>query len=386
MECPYEDCDSLEFTQDGKYKICVECGTILETLSDAIDIDDVWEQFEGIKRIQQSEERVLGGSLCLCHDLSEIEGNLICTECGEVKETRVISDEKDWNNYTDGMGALENKSRCANPSISLNPYFREKTYRQMGHYEEIRIKQCQECKKPFHEYKDTKCANCGSREYKWKVRKYDPAKIHLQLNYNHKENACNLVHQLIDNVCANKYPEEVTRVASLLWNEVMKSDKLTRGGVRNGLIACCIHYACLEVGCRRAPGEIRQDMHNLNNTQFNQGDNEFREIFEFSERWKHLITKHSRPEDFIYRYCSMLELDFAFAQRCVDLSDKYKLFQLPVMPKSAAAAIICYQRSREKIKLKTKSSISTVLKVCIPTLSKTVKKIKKRIAKYDAMN
>lgn len=381
MECLNTNCGSIEFTQDMQYVVCVECGTIRETLHQNSDIDNIWEQYEKIK-IKEKKDRLME---CTCEEeieVSEVEGTLVCMECGFVKEVSVVSDEKDWNNYTNSMGALENKSRCPTLSTTLNPFFKEKTFRQRGYFEEVCMKVCAECEKPFHQYSDTKCIHCASEKFYWKNKKYDPAKLQIQLNYNHKEYACNLVHQIIENVCSAKYPPNVIRVASLLWNDVMISDKLTRGGVRRGLIACCVYYACQEVGCSRTTAEIRGDFRIKNSKQFNQGDCEFREIFEFSEKWSHLITKSSVPEDFIIRFCDELDLDFKFAQRCVKLTKTYNLFSLPVMPKSTAAAVIFYQCTREKIK-RTKTLISQKLKVCIPTLSKTIKKVEKRIRKMD---
>ena len=90
----------------------------------------------------------------------------------------------------------------------------------------------------------------------------------------------------------------------MLWGQIMLKRKLTRAGVRKGLIACCLYYSCLSHKCPRTPLEICKDFHMKDTKQFNKGDKEFRETFETSSKggliyYRRLVIQKNSLLDFV---------------------------------------------------------------------------------------
>lgn len=166
--------------------------------------------------------------------------------------------------------------------------------------------------------------------------------------------------------------------AKMLWGEIMKAKKVTRAGVRKGLIACCLFYACVHYDCTRSPLEICQDFGMEDTKQFNKGDKEFKETFENIPKWSHLLMKTSNSEDYFSRFCSDLEVNhlikegiaFQLAKECRELYETIKEKLIGLFPKSAACGIIFWVMKKKKMNI-TKTSLSKVLNICNPTLSRT---------------
>ena len=230
------------------------------------------------------------------------------------------------------------------------------------------------------EYPIINCERCDSTKLVRKTISQDLSKLHMRDNYNHREKSFDTVKDIIENFVGHKYQNNIITTALTLWGQIMLKRKLTRAGVRKGLIACCLYYSCLSHKCPRTPLEICKDFHMKDTKQFNKGDKEFRETFETSERWSYLLQKTSDSDEFFVRFCSILNLDYSFKNKCSDLYNKYDLENMEVVPKSAAAGIIYFLCDKEGVKL-SKTTVSKKLGVCNPTLTKTIKLIEKAIKK-----
>lgn len=297
-------------------------------------------------------------------NLKEIEGYLVCVKCGLIASDKVIEDVE-WTNYTND-GCLNNKSRCGKSyENDINPYIPPLvTYMPRG-------------------FKTTVYKN--GEKYN-----FDISRLHLQHSYNHLQLSYNKVENILECASIEKYSFPVQQTSKILWSEIMKDKKLTRAGVRKGLIACCLYYSCINHDSPRTPIEICKDFGMNDTKQFNKGDKEFKNIFENKARWSHLLTKTLSSEDYFIRYCNMLKnegsigenVSFAISKKCKIINDKLDNKISCYYPKSIAAGIIYYVCKQEGVTI-TMNRIAHSLDICAPTLSKVVKSIKQLIDKLE---
>jgi transcription initiation factor TFIIIB Brf1 subunit/transcription initiation factor TFIIB len=281
----------------------------------------------------------------------ENDGYNVCKSCGVVVSFRVI-DNAEWTNY-----AGVNNSRCGASinTTDLNPYTTE-TYSFIP----------KGIKNVF--YQDGK------------TFKYDISKIHIQNNFNHKQKSFSIVENTLDNTIANKYSKNVLITAKILWGEITKEERVVRAGVRKGLIACCIYYACIHHNHIKTPLEISGDFGIDGTKSFNKGDKIFKEIFEKNAKWSHLITRTSNPNFYFPIFCSELESNYVIAPRSSfqlarDCAALYNtLHDVDMFPKGLACGIIYVCLWRNNIHV-PKSTLCNLLGVCEPSLTKCVNRI-----------
>lgn len=292
------------------------------------------------------------------NDLMDSDGYVICALCGLVLSGR-ISEMAEWTNYIDSGGSSTNNSRCGSSTktTEINPFSNDLiSFIPKG------VKNV--------------CFQDG------KIVRYDISKLHIKNSFNHLQKSFNIVENQLDNITSDKYSKRIVMTAKILWGEIMKAKKVTRAGVRKGLIACCLYYACIHYDCTRSPLEICQDFGMEDTKQFNKGDKEFKETFENIPKWSHLLTKTSNSEDYFSRFCSDLEMDhiikegiaFQLAKECRELYEPIKDDLVGLFPKSAACGIIFWVMKHKKMPV-TKTSLSKSLGICSPTLSKTCQTI-----------
>ncbi len=293
------------------------------------------------------------------NDLIDSDGYVICSLCGLVLTAR-ISEMAEWTNYTDSGGSSSNNSRCGSSTktTEINPFSSE-----LVSFIPKGVKNV--C------YKDGQ------------IYRYNIYKTHVKTSCsNHLRDSFNNVENQLDNITSDKYPKRIVMTSKMLWAEIMKAKKVTRAGVRKGLIACCLYYSCVHYDCTRSPLEICKDFGMEDTKQFNKGGKEFKETFENITKWSHLLTKTSNSEDYFSRLCSDLEMDhiikegvaFQLAKECREIYEPIKDDLVGLFPRSAACGIIFWVMKHKKISI-TKTNLSKTLDICSPTLSKTCKVI-----------
>ena len=306
-------------------------------------------------------ERDIECKNCLAdtNDVIERDGFFTCTKCGQTLYPR-ISELAEWGNYTDTAGNPTSGSRCGTASTSeTNPYANSYSFMPPG------VKNV--------------CYKNGVQV------KYDITSVHMRNCVSHKTKSFSIVEDAIDCI-ADKYSQRVLLTAKTLWSEVTRYEKvcedgktrkkITRAGVRKGLIACCVYYACIHYNSTRSPSELCADF-GISTRQFNKGNREFKEIFETSARWGHLLKRTSGSEDYFIRFCSDLEMNgvieensaYELAAECRRIHDNIRDQLHGLFPKSAACGIIfCVMRRRGVVV--TKTSVSKILGICGPSLTK----------------
>ncbi len=328
-----------------------------------------WQQFEQLKPVvTKSNPKITTCPKCEqnadLNDFIESDGYIVCTQCGLVLKTR-ISDLAEWNNYMSSSGGITNNSRCGSSvkSTEINPFTNQLTSFMPKGVKNVRYEN-------------------GVK------RHYDISRLHIQNTFNHLQKSFSQVENLLENSTDDKYSKRVVMTAKSLWAEIMKAKKVTRAGVRKGMIACCLYYSCIHHDCTRSPLEICQDFGMKDTKQFNKGDKEFKETFESIPKWSHLLTKTSNSEDYFSRFCSILEMEhiirentsFGLAKECRETYEPIKDDLIGLFPKSTACGIIFWVLKNKKLPI-TKTKLSSSLGICNPTLSKTVKVIEDILGK-----
>ena len=268
-------------------------------------------------------------------------GCVVCTVCGEIQILRMAV-EKDWNNYSNDQGVFKDKSRVGWTDPN-NPF-------------------------------DTGGSNAIVI-----TLKSGKNKIIHKTNFNSKQRAFwNVSKMLMDLAQRKGINDNVINNTRRIWGEVMKSKKTNRGGVRKGIIACCLRKS-FEV-CHNS--RTREEIANLMDIPLNditKGEPIFRDLL-LETKYKHLLDNKKETENVFFRYLSLLELPLLFSKRCYEIQNKLEEELEEVAPKSAIAGILTYVIKHEKkLKVPSKKKIAETIKICNPTLNKVLKIIKNNL-------
>jgi transcription initiation factor TFIIIB Brf1 subunit/transcription initiation factor TFIIB len=305
--------------------------------------DEIWaianEYFDGMKESSVSKSTNDNECKHINTMVDHQAGDVICIDCGCVvrKDTGTSIE---WNNYKDDTGNFSKNTQRADVHTDSNPYSKGGTI-------------------------------CGM----FKNNNSLGAKLHLQQCFSHKQRTFWQTSQIYENICTKHgLPTDVLDCAKKLWHVCMESGKLTRASVREGLIASCLYYSCVE---NKHPTN-RTDIllyFQCDSKTLTKGEKVFYSIVENNDRYRHL-TKESidvEENDSFVKYCSKLNLEWKVGIMCNDIFIKNKIHLNTVTPKSATCGVIVYVvKKKLKLKQPTKSELSTMLNVCTPTINKVV--------------
>ncbi len=268
-------------------------------------------------------------------------GCIVCTVCGEVQILNMAV-EKDWNNYADEQGVFKDKSRVGWTDPN-NPF-------------------------------DTGGSNAIII-----TLKSGKNKIIHKTNFNSKQRAFwNVSKMLMDLAQRKGINDNVINNTRRIWGEIMKSKKTNRGGVRKGIIACCLRSSFRVCNNSRTRKEIA-DLMDIPLNDITKGEPIFRDLIS-ETKYKNLLENKKETENVFFRYLSLLELPLLLAKRCSEINKKLEEELEEVAPKSAIAGILTYViKHEEKLKTPSKKKISETIKICNPTLNKVLKIIKNNL-------
>lgn len=326
--------------------------------------EDIWNQFfsehEKISNENQknSNENQKNNHNCKnCKSSFEtfivINGDLICKECGFVQESRIISEDPEWNNYVEDGVMNTSGIRCGTILDKTNPYDTAgdfiPRFMWSWHYDDQGVKRY------------TNLSKLAIRaSYSSKQRAFDEGKY----SFERIQNLLNL-------------SETVFNMAKLLWGIILKTDILKRGGNRRGMKACCIFYACLGEKQQRNREDIANAFDIDGSADFTKGEKIFREIFEKNSEHSWILYKGSTNENMYSRYVSKLGLPFKITKIMITIKEHANDHLLGIAAKSEIAGILFYT-CKEILGLKhpNKSEISNCIGICNPTLNKVIEIIK----------
>jgi transcription initiation factor TFIIIB Brf1 subunit/transcription initiation factor TFIIB len=166
----------------------------------------------------------------------------------------------------------------------------------------------------------------------------------------------------------------------------MAKEKLSRGNVRLGLIACCIYYACIKHNSPRSIKEI-SCMCDIEPSVFNSAHKIFREVMK-----KHIpeemFDESTQVDDLVSRFCTYLNFDrkksCSISKKVKGINDIVDETQILIgkTPSAITASCIYYVLCRSDIEVQ-KKHLSTQLNVSVVTINKIVQILKNNSNLFD---
>lgn len=222
-------------------------------------------------------------------------GTFTCTNCGCLNEN-IVDSNPDWK-FSDNKNV--NPSRCGGPVNPLLPKL------SMA----------------------TKITGSGG----WSVKK-----VHTW-NLPYRERSLLKVFNIIQNTCQN---HNISACISEYAKELYKSVsdvRISRGDIRNGLIASCVFYACKIHNVSRNPREIAQ-IFNVNARDITRGCKRFMDVKKKQQDMDCIKKFHtSKTENFIPRFCSSLNI--MHLEKTLNVLCK-KAEKLSVVSRNAPSSIV----------------------------------------------
>lgn len=279
------------------------------------------------------------------------EGFLTCTnnKCGIIYKD-IVDNSPEWRWYGGDDNQNSDPTRCGMP---INPLLQESSYG---------------CK--------VICNGHMSYEMR-KIRRYTEWQ-----SMPYKEKSQYDEFQIITTMAHNAgIPKMIIDDAIMYHKKISESDTTFRGNNRDGILAASIYIACRINNYPRTAKEIASIFH-LDATSATKGCKNALSIINTLE--KDMDNKEktnlgkTRPESFIERYCSKLNINNELTKLCLFIS--MKIEKLDVMPEntpqSTAAGIVYYIAQLCKLNI-SKRDVYNVSETSEVTINKCYKKLEK---------
>ena len=313
--------------------------------------EEIWDTFFSQIVTPEKTEKKSNCKVCDTHynDFIINSGDIICTNCGTVQEERIVSDEAEWNNYTEEGVVNSSGMRCGNVLDPTNPYDTAGDYIPKYHWSWHLDEQGN--KRYTNLSKIAIRASYTSKQRAFDEGKYSFEKIQSRLN-------------LSDNVF---------NAAKLYWGILLKSDILKRGGNRRGMKACCVFYACMSEKQQRNREDIATSFDIDGTSDFTKGEKIFREIFEKDQKYSWVIYRNAENESMYQRYTHQLNLPYPIVKTMITIKEHTRDHILGIAAKSEIAGILFYAcKEIHGLKNPNKFEIAKCVGICNPTLNKVV--------------
>ena len=313
-------------------------------------MEDLSEYFEQMNLSLEQNESIIpskiekqnGCSSCgkntLCVD--KRSGTIVCSTCGVVNLADMIDDTAEWNYGPDDTNGTD-PSRCGCP---INPLLEKSSM-------------------------STMIGKGGGNKF-WLMKK-----IHQQNSMDYVERARWHVFENIARMCdAAGLPNSVISHAKQFY-KIISEKKLSRGSVRQGLIACCIMFACREYKVSRSVKEIAS-ICDVDASKINSATKIFQELLS-----KELNTSNNNvatcESDLILRFCCKLDLDyhvqFNLAKEVRKLHEKIDESGILVgkTPSAITSSLIFICAQKQNLSV-NKKELSALHSVSVVTLNKII--------------
>ena len=313
--------------------------------------EEIWDTFFSQIDKPVAFEKKSNCKVCDTHynDFIINSGDVICTSCGTIQEERIVSDEAEWNNYTEEGVVNSSGMRCGNVLDPTNPYDTAGDYIPKYHWSWHLDEQGN--KRYTNLSKIAIRASYTSKQRAFDEGKYSFEKIQSRLN-------------LSDNVF---------NAAKLYWGILLKSDILKRGGNRRGMKACCVFYACMSEKQQRNREDIATSFDIDGTSDFTKGEKIFREIFEKDQKYSWVIYRNAENESMYQRYTHQLNLPYPIVKTMITIKEHTRDHILGIAAKSEIAGILFYAcKEIHGLKNPNKFEIAKCVGICNPTLNKVV--------------
>jgi transcription initiation factor TFIIB len=214
-------------------------------------------------------------------------GIIICSECGLVLQN-IIDSGAEWRYYGNGDNKGSDPTRCGDPINPLLPKSSMSTFISGNSFGSIK-------------------------------------KLHMWNQMPADERSLWLVFKKINAFTINSnLSTKLTDEAKLNYKKICEKDSnanvLTRGSIRDGLIAACIFVACKNNNQTRRVEEIAK-MCNITPQEVSKGLKKFVEI-EKQKNIKINVYKDNKIHEFIERYCKLLNIPYHYQKICHVIAER----------------------------------------------------------------
>ena len=316
-------------------------------------IEEAWKDFDSHLSLGSETIEKISKNCKKCNSDPEnfvvTHGDLVCTSCGFIQESQILSDDPEWNNYVEEGVVNSSGMRCGSVLDATNPYDKGgdfiPKYMWSWHLDDQGVKRY------------TNLSKIAIRaSYSSKQRAFDEGKY----SFEHIQNRLNL-------------PDTVFNAAKLFWGIILKTDILKRGGNRRGMKACCVFYACMSENRQRNREDIAAAFDIDGSSDFTKGEKIFREIFEKNENYSWVLYKDSENKSMYHRYVCQLGLNFGITKTMILIKEHTHEHLLGIAAKSEIAGLLYYAiKEVHSLKHPNKSEIAKCIGICNPTLNKVI--------------
>lgn len=278
------------------------------------------------------------------------DGDIVCTMCGIVQESRIVSLEEDWSNYESTRENGKDNSRVGYTDHS-NPYATLGTIIPKNTFVDVYVN--------------------------GKLVKYDLSKIQSMMCMTNKERAFYEVSKIFENLTYNGFVSpKVVGFAKKLWYVIAEEKQIFRGGNRKGILACCILYSTFENKCSKTRKQIAEEM-TISMDDITKGEPIFQDIIGKS-KYKYILESNTNAEDMFWPIINELELPFSFVKECTDVHITCEEELSEISSSAAIGGIISFViHKKHKLRKPTKKRLLEIIKITNPTLSNSVKIIER---------
>jgi transcription initiation factor TFIIB len=326
--------------------------------SEGLDFEDYYAHMEEYNKASERKDNVLINDTCFnCTSINlftdKRHGIVVCTSCGTVNEDNIIDDSAEWSFGLEDAMYGKDPSRCGCP---VNPLLEKSSM-------------------------STLIGKGGSNKF-WLMRK-----IHQQNSMDYVERARWHVFEFIARVGEiNMLPPVVINQAKQYYKDLSER-KLSRGGVRKGLIACCILFACKQCNVSRSVKEVAA-MCETETSKINNATKIFQDVMGIPQDEN---TENTNANDLISRFTTCLNITKPDQQkirrRLEKLSNNIDKSGILVgkTPSAITSAMIYAILSKDGHCV-NKKVLSTEHKISVVTLNKIVNIIKEHSDILDLDN
>ena len=310
-------------------------------------MDTDFETFFSYLKKTEQEEINTHSTLCIDCKADTLfsdrtNGSIVCTSCGSVNENSFIDESAEWNFNSEDAAQGKDPSRCGCPT---NPFFEKSSMSTfIG----------------------------GKGKTNWLLRR-----IHQQQSMDYIERARWHIFEGINRVAeAHSLPLIVTNQAKLYYKE-LSGKKLSRGGVRKGLIACCFLYACKVCNVPRSVKEIA-NMCDIDTAKINNATKIFEDVMNIQESKSELGSANTKSNDLISRFVAYLNLDKKEKQQIIKkidvLNEQIEKTGILVgkTPSAITSAMVFFVLSKDGHSV-NKKNLASQHNISVVTLNKIVK-------------
>tara|TARA_B110000259_G_scaffold153644_2_gene173957 strand:+ start:10998 stop:11999 length:1002 start_codon:yes stop_codon:yes gene_type:complete len=308
--------------------------------------DEIWGMFDDfiideydIKKSKKKELKKCIDANCDSTEFNLEYSNYICTKCNTLQE-KYIDSQAEWRYYGHEDTKTSDPTRCGMPVNDLLPEL------SLGSV----IGNDFTSKNSYEMYKIRKYQRWNSTSYKERT-----------------------LYGIIDNISLQAsnsgISQSIIDEAKVLYKELSEM-KISRGSNRNGLIASSIYMSCKVNKVPRSAKEIAK-IFNIDVTTMTKGTKKFHDIMKTNM----VCTK---PEDFILRFCSKVNMENEYIDLClyiIDKADEHSIVSESAPP-SIATGTIFLVSNLCKLGI-TKKIISKECDISEVTINKCYKKLDK---------